>query len=238
MASLEVSKNHFVIFDLETTGLSSSEDQIIEIAAQKVTSTGEEVERFHRFVKLYKKETLDPFIVNLTSITEGLLEQKGENIDDVMDDFFEFSDDCVLVAQNAKFDLGFLINYYLETKNAVFGPIYLDTINLAKTIYPEQKSYKLAVLTEMFGVEYKQDSHHRADYDVEITTKVFTKQLAMLKSEFIYELINHDMQRKMTEKQNDFLNSLCNQNNIQRSETAHLNVMTASMHIDYLLNKK
>ncbi len=238
MVNLEVAKNHYVIFDLETTGLSSSEDQIIEIAAQKITSSGEEVERFHRFVKLYKKDSLDPFIVNLTSITEGLLEQKGEDVTDVMDDFFEFSDDCVLVAQNAKFDIGFLVNYYLTTKKSVYGPVYLDTINLAKTIYPEQKSYKLAVLTEMFDVEYSQDSHHRADYDVEITTAVFVKQLQMLNSTYIYELINHDGQRKMSEKQNDFLTSLCNQNNIQRPEDIHLNVTSASMHIDYLLKNK
>ncbi len=235
MAKLELEKNQFVIFDLETTGLSPIDDQIIEIAAQKVDCSGKTLEKFHRFVKLYKKSELDPFIVNLTSITDALLEEKGEDIDEVMDEFFEFSDGCILVAQNAKFDLGFLINYYLTVKKTVYGPLYVDTINLAKVIYPERKSYKLSVLTEMFGVEYAQDSHHRADYDVEITTEVFVKELAELKCNYIYELINYDNQRKMSEKQNNFLNSLCDQHNIHRDTEAHLNVMTASMHIDFLL---
>ncbi len=236
MLKKDITEIEFVIFDLETTGLKPETEQIIEIAACKVKN-GQIIDSFHRFVNLYRKDRLEPFIVDLTSITEGLLEQKGERVDNVMDDFLEFIDGTVLVAQNAKFDLGFLVNYYLNQNHQIFSPFYIDTINLAKSLRPEQTSYKLSLLTEMFGVEYDANAHHRADYDVEITTKVFLKQLELLNVTELKELLKYNFYRPMSEKQENFLSSLITKNQYHVPENTNFNIQTASMHIDYFLKQ-
>ncbi len=236
MLNKNITELEFIIFDLETTGLKPETEQIIEIAASKVKN-GAIVERFHRFIKLYRKDRLEPFIVELTSITEGLLEQKGERVDNVMDEFLEFIDGAVLVAQNAKFDIGFLVNYYLNQNHQIFSPFYLDTINLAKKLRPGQASYKLALLTKMFEVDYDENAHHRADYDVEITTKVFLKQLEELEVAGLKELLQYNFYRPMSEKQENFLSSLIEKNQYHVPENTNFNIQTASMHIDYFLKQ-
>lgn len=236
MISKKIEEIEFVVFDLETTGLKASDEQIIEIAASKIKS-GIEIEKFHKFIKLYKQDSLEPFTVKLTNITDALLEERGENISDVMAEFNEFIDGCVLVAQNAKFDMSFLIDYSLKENNAVFSPYHLDTIKIAKYLRPEEKSYKLSVLTEMFGVEYDADAHHRADYDVEITTKVFLKQLQELKVSLLMDLLKLEGYRPMSEKQESFLNSLISKNHFHVDEDTKFTINTASAHIDFFLNK-
>ncbi len=236
MLNKKITELEFVIFDLETTGLKPETEQIIEIAASKVKN-GKIIEIFHRFINLYRKDRLEPFIVELTSITEGLLEQKGERVDNVMDDFLEFIDGAVLVAQNAKFDIGFLVNYYLNQNHQIFSPFYLDTINLAKNLRPNETSYKLSLLTEMFVIEYDANAHHRADYDVEITTKVFLKQLSELNANGLKELLQYSFYRPMSEKQENFLSSLIEKNQYHVPENTSFNIQTASLHIDYFLKQ-
>lgn len=240
MLSTKIEDLKFVVFDLETTGLKASEEQIIEIAAKKVDARGNEYGTFHKFVNLYKKERIDPFIVNLTNITEALLDEEGEDIDEVMDEFLQFIDDSILVAQNAKFDMGFLIQYYLKDNHHVFSRICLDTINLAKSLKPGMESYKLSVLTGMFGVDYDTNSHHRADYDVEITTNVLLAQLGMLDNiDTLEGLLEVETYRFWSEKQESFLTKLLNENgknNLHKFDC--FSVATASEHIGYFLDKK
>ncbi len=236
MVNKKIEEIEFVVFDLETTGLKAADEQIIEIAASKIKN-GVVIETFHKFVNLYKCDELEPFTVKLTNITDALLEEAGEHVDTVMAEYLEFIDGAVLVAQNAKFDMSFLIDYYLKQSGAVFSPYHLDTINLAKKLRPDQKSYKLAVLTGMFGVDYDSNSHHRADYDVEITTKVFLAQLAEAKLTMFSELLTLEGHRQMSEKQASFLESLISKNHFHVPEDTKFTVATASAHIDYFLSK-
>ncbi len=236
MVNKNISDVEFVVFDLETTGLKASEEQIIEIAASKIRNN-EVIETFHRFIKLYKRDELEPFTVKLTNITDALLQEQGENIDDVMAEFREFIDETVLVAQNAKFDMSFLIDYYLNQNGSVFSPLHLDTINLAKKLRPGQKSYKLAVLTDMFSVTYDADSHHRADYDVEITSEVFKNQMSEVSVDTLQQLLSYEGHRKMSDKQSSFLDSLITKNHFHVPEDTYFTVATASAHIDFFLNR-
>ena len=94
----------FIAFDLETTGLSSRTDKIIEIGAVLLRN-GKEVDRFQTFVDPGRR--LDKKIVDLTGITDQML-QGAPSIAEVMPKFLEFCGDRVLVAHNADFDTGFV----------------------------------------------------------------------------------------------------------------------------------
>ncbi|MGL5020760.1 MAG: 3'-5' exonuclease, partial [Mycoplasmatales bacterium] len=112
-----LSEFNYVIFDLETTGLDPKKEQIIEIAGQKINAKGETIGLFHKFISLYKVDTVSNFITNLTQIDDELLLKEGEDVKEVMAQFKDFIDDSILVAQNSNFDMGFLVDYYLVQNN-------------------------------------------------------------------------------------------------------------------------
>ncbi|WOO87465.1 exonuclease domain-containing protein [Mollicutes bacterium LVI A0039] len=229
----------FVVFDLETTGFSPVNDQIIEIGAVKVDSEGVVISRFSKFVKLYKVAKLSPKIKELTQITDNMLELQGEDVHEVMDEFCNFIGDAVLVAQNAKFDISFMAGYFIEFHKLTYSRLCFDTIKFAKVLMPNEDSYRLTVLAPMFGVEYDANAHHRADYDAEITAKIFAKQLASLnitETTTILDMINLEASELITSKQESFLNSLMQKHGIRSNQMEFFNKQTASAHIDIILN--
>jgi DNA polymerase-3 subunit alpha (Gram-positive type) len=241
MKSKNLAEFNYVIFDLETTGLDPKNEQIIEIAGRKINAKGETIDLFHKFVNLYKVETVSEFIQNLTHIDDSLLEKEGHDIQEVMGQFLDFIDDSILVAQNAKFDMSFLMQYYLHERNMVFTRLCLDTINLAKKLVPDRKSYKLSELVKIFGVKYDADAHHRADYDVEITTEVFKNQMSVLYGQGIVtlaQLLEIDRFTAYSEKQQSFLDNLMGKSGHHMHHYDFYTAKTASTHIEYYLNKK
>lgn len=228
----------FVIFDIETTGFDPIQDQIIEIGAVKMDYNGNIIDSFSRFIKLYKKETLPEKIIELTHITDTMLIEEGEEHELVICDFFNFAKDAVLVAQNAKFDMSFLAAYNIQNFNTTYSRVCLDTINFAKALKPNQESYRLSELVNMFNVEYDKDAHHRADYDAKITAKVLLnqiKQLSLSEDRCIRDLVMKENAPIITEKQNSFLESLLDKKSITLSEDTYFNKQIASVHIDILL---
>lgn len=239
MFTNKVAETTFVVFDLETTGFSPINDQIIEIGAVKVNSMGMVISRFSKFVKLYKTNKLSPKIIELTQITDNMLEIQGEDIHDVMDEFCYFIGDSILVAQNAKFDMSFMAGYFLEFHKLTYSRLCFDTIKFAKVLKPEESSYRLSLLAPMFDVEYDPNAHHRADYDAEITAKIFAKQLSLLnidESTTVLQMIELEASDLITSKQESFLNSLMQQHGIRSNELEFFNKQTASSHIDIILN--
>lgn len=231
--------NSFVIFDLETTGLTPKDNQIIEIAAKKIDFLGNELGTFHKFVELYKVEYISEFITNLTTITDEYLINNGEEISYVMESFGDFIHDSILVAQNQKFDMSFLMEYYLEKENIAFSPCVIDTIDLAKKVFPNKNSYKLASLVEYCGVDYDSMAHHQADYDVLITTKVLMFLLKSLNFNGDIEKLLIDANfKKASDKQMPFLTSLMGKSNHHVEKNHVFSISSASFHIDYYLNKK
>lgn len=231
---------NYVVFDIETTGLDPEKEQIIEIGAVKVNATGEELDHFHKFIQLYKRDSLPPFIVDLTTITDQELEEKGEVLDDVMSEFLNFIADGVLVAQNAKFDMSFLEYYYLRYGTYIDN-LVIDTMDIAKYLYPEKDKYRLSSLVEYFDVDYDSDAHHRADYDAKITAKVLVKELDLLRREVAYNSIEGYQAilrlEEATLKQKRFLFSLLEKNNISILQKTYLSKSSASCKIDALMKK-
>ncbi|MBM7094212.1 PolC-type DNA polymerase III [Bacillus sp. H-16] len=170
-ADRNLSDDTYVVFDVETTGLSAVYNTIIELAAVKVKE-GEIIDRFESFANPHEK--LSPTIIDLTGITDDMVEGAPE-VGDVLKDFHNWMGDAVLVAHNASFDMGFLdagfkrIGYD-KTANPV-----IDTLELARLLYPNYRNYRLNTLCKKFNIELV--SHHRAIYDAEATGHLLWKMV-------------------------------------------------------------
>jgi DNA polymerase III subunit alpha, Gram-positive type len=160
----------YVVFDVETTGLSAMYHKIIELAAVKMQD-GQIVDRFERFVNPH--ERISAQITDLTGITDDMVRDAPE-IDDVLQDFLAFIGDHTLVAHNASFDIGFLEAGYKRLNTKVHNPV-LDTLELARMLYPEIKNHRLNTLCKRLNV--KLENHHRAVYDAEATAYMLWKML-------------------------------------------------------------
>ncbi|MBR4807058.1 MAG: PHP domain-containing protein, partial [Lachnospiraceae bacterium] len=171
----------FVVFDIETTGFSSLKDKIIEIGAVKVVS-GEITDRFSTFVN--PKVPIPYRIEQLTSINDSMV-VGAPTIDEVLPRFLEFCKGSVLVAHNAKFDVGFI------GKNAAdlgldFDYTYVDTVGLSQMLLPKLSRFKLDTVAKALKV--KLDNHHRAVDDAECTALIFIQESKMLKDQGITDL--------------------------------------------------
>ncbi|MCF7924074.1 MAG: PolC-type DNA polymerase III [Candidatus Izimaplasma sp.] len=165
----------FVIFDIETTGLSVNHDDLIEIGAVKVKK-GAILGEFGELINPDSKIT--KFTTNLTGITQSMVNDKRK-IKPVLEDFNEFSKGCILIAHNAEFDLGFLdYNYKKYGITNKINPS-IDTLNLAKALLPERTRFGLDSLARYFKV--KLDNHHRAVSDAKATFEIFLHLLKQLK---------------------------------------------------------
>lgn len=162
----------YVVFDVETTGLSAVYDTIIELAAVKVKG-GEIIDKFEAFANPHRP--LSATIIELTGITDDML-RDAPDVVDVIRDFREWIGDDILVAHNASFDMGFLNVAYkklLEVEKAK-NPV-IDTLELGRFLYPEFKNHRLNTLCKKFDIELTQ--HHRAIYDTEATAYLLLKML-------------------------------------------------------------
>lgn len=181
----------YVVFDVETTGLSAVYDKIIELAAVKVKN-GEIIDRFERFANPH--HPLSKTTVELTGITDEMVEGAPE-IEDVLKDFYEFTGDDILVAHNASFDMGFLnVGYRNIGFEKAVNPV-VDTLELGRFLYPELKNHRLDTLCKKHNIELTQ--HHRAIYDAEATGYLLWKMIMDVKDRGV---IFHDQLNENTGK--------------------------------------
>ena len=224
---------NYCIFDVETTGLDYKNDQMIEIAAIKSDFYGNVIDVFEQKIKLYKKEELPLEIVELTKIKKEDLENANA-IKDVLIEFLEFIENSILVAQNADFDMSFLIYGCLEELNTIISPVNIDLINLSKNLFPQKSSYKLKELVKYYEIIFDEDKHHRALYDCEITLECLIKALIKYESYDLKELLAINNTKMATEKQYNYLNSLIEKKDINFIDDQLLTIKSCSIIIDYL----
>lgn len=170
-AHRNLSDDTYVVFDVETTGLSAVYDTIIELAAVKIRE-GEIIDRFESFANPHRP--LSATIINLTHITDDMLQDAPE-VEAVLKRFHTWVEDAVLVAHNASFDMGFLnMGYTTIGLEKASNPV-IDTLELGRFLYPEMKNHRLNTLAKKLDVELTQ--HHRAIYDAEATGYILMKML-------------------------------------------------------------
>ncbi|MDY2809939.1 MAG: PolC-type DNA polymerase III [Candidatus Faecousia sp.] len=172
----------YVAFDLETTGLSSKKDKIIEIGAV-ILKNGREVDRFQTFVD--PEQHLEPKIVELTGITEDML-KGAPKIEEVLPKFLEFCGDRVLVAHNSDFDTGFIRAECLR-QGYEFTATALDTLILSQNLMPQLNKFKLDIVSNALSLP--DFNHHRAADDAMTCGLIFHRFIEKLE-----ELDIHDLQ--------------------------------------------
>ncbi len=174
----------YVVFDIETTGLSAIYDKVIELSAVKMQNNNV-IDQFEEFIDpgfhLSDKTT------NLTSITDDMV--KGSKPEeDVFKLFRKFCGDAIIVGHNVTFDVGFMnVGYKRHGMEEIKNPI-IDTLPLARFLYPDFSRYTLDFLAKRFDVSL--EHHHRAVYDAESTGHL--NYIFLKKAEDDYGIKYHD----------------------------------------------
>ena len=163
----------YIVFDIETTGLSQKKNKIIEIGAVKVKD-GEEIDRFSEFIN--PEEPIPYSIEQLTSITDEMV-MHAPTVDVILPKFLEFCGDDIVVAHNAAFDTGF-IKKNAKDLGMKFDNTIMDTMTLSHVLLPELGKFTLDRVCKALNV--KNEHHHRAVDDANATAKIFVKLYEML----------------------------------------------------------
>ena len=164
----------FVVFDLETTGISAAKHKIIEIGAVKVEG-GQITDRYSTFVNPQRPI---PFAIErLTGISDSMVVD-APTIETILPQFLEFCEGAIMVAHNADFDMGFLkLNCREQKIEREFT--YIDTVGLARYLLPGLGKVTLDKVAKAVGVPL--NNHHRAVDDAECTAHIYVKFLSMVK---------------------------------------------------------
>lgn len=177
VTNLSVLPPQFVVVDIETTGLDPDKHQIIEIAAVKVNRDSNHHTTLQGLVKIEGK--VPKKITEITGITTQMLEDKGEPLETVIAELFQFIGDHRLVFFNAPFDLGFLSKAAARIDKKIDNPVSC-ALDMARRAWPGQKSYKLANLARTGG--FSTADAHRALKDCELTITVYGAAAVKLNS--------------------------------------------------------
>lgn len=169
----------YLVFDLETTGLSINYHEIIEFG-YVVIKNGIIVEQN---TILIKPETpVTSHITELTNITNEMLVDKP-SLKEVINTIKNIVSNRVLVAHNASFDMGFLKAAFKKFDLTNLDNPVIDTLQLARVLKPELKYYRLGTVCRAFSIKYDSETAHRADYDANVLAQVFLKMLDKIKNE-------------------------------------------------------
>lgn len=180
----------YVVFDLETTGLSTRHDYVIEFGAV-LLHKGMVVERKDFFLK--PPIALSDTIKNLTHISDADLAD-ARTFAQAKDELLAFLKDRVLVAHNATFDYGFLNEELARLGLPGLNNPVIDTLDFARTLFKSRRSYRLGNIARQYNVNYDEAVAHRADYDAEVLASVFhlmLKDAARLGIETIEQLADY-----------------------------------------------
>ncbi len=217
----------YVVFDIETTGLSAAYDKIIEIGGVKVQG-GVIVDKFSEFIN---PQMPIPFkIEQLTSINDSMV-MEADTVDAVLPRFLEFCEGAVMVAHNADFDMSFIF------KNASdlgidFKCTIVDTVSLARVLIPSISRYKLDTVAKAVGVTL--EHHHRAVDDAGCTAEIFVKFIQMLKDR---NITNLNMVNDMSKSSETAIKKLPSHHAIilAKNETGRINLyrLVSNSHIKY-----
>lgn len=226
----ELEKASFVVYDLETLGFNSHEGKIIEIGAVKIVEK-RIVDRFSQLIN--PGQSIPQNIVDVTNITDSMV-QNEPKLEEVLPNFLEFIRGSILVAHNADFDIGYLKQQCKKYGYSDFNPAFIDTLQMAKDLYPELKQFGLGPLNKKLGLYL--ENHHRAVDDCQATGNMFLIFLDKYLERGITKL--SEMQKAFpvnTKKQNTRNIMLLAKN---REGLENLNRLVSDAHLYHFGNRK
>lgn len=158
----------YVLYDLETTGISSTQDEVIEISAVKVRN-GSIVDEFSELVNPGRPIPRAASMVN--HISDAMV-ANADPFQVVLRDFLDFTGADVLVGHNIhSFDMKFLYRDCERYFGQTLSNDYVDTLKIAKMVFPEWKHRRLGDLAEYYGISTA--GAHRALTDCKMNQKIF-----------------------------------------------------------------
>lgn len=160
----------YIVLDIETTGLSISDDEIIEIGALLVENT-KIIDMFNTLIRSSKP--VPSKTKELTGISDEMLREKGRDISDVLPELLSFVGELPIVSHNPSFDYGFLREYCKRFSLPLLSNRCIDTIALARRQVRDVSNYKLTTLAEYFGISI--ESSHRCVADCKMTKLIYEK---------------------------------------------------------------
>jgi DNA polymerase III epsilon subunit family exonuclease len=173
----------FVVLDLETTGAKAPPCRVTEIGAFRVKGNAI-VDKFHTLVD--PEMPIPPFISALTGISNEMV-AGAPKFSSVVPSLLEFIGDSVIVAHNARFDMGFL-NYEIGRvyEDYRLGNPSLCTVQLSRNLLPAIENHKLNTVARHFEIELI--NHHRACEDAYATAQIFLNLLSDLADRGVRDL--------------------------------------------------
>lgn len=157
----------FVVFDIETTGLDTSYDDILEIGALKIAD-GKIIDTFETLIK--PDCFINEFITDLTGITNKMVED-APKIDKVLPKFIDFIGNNILIGHNVNFDINFIYDKAIELNLDPISNDFIDTLRLSRKLLPNLDHHRLSDLADYYNIN--KDGSHRALKDVEITLELY-----------------------------------------------------------------
>lgn len=158
----------FVAIDVETTGFSPVENELIEISAIKYKGT----DKIATFSTLIKPKALIPYrITDITGITNEMVKNSPQ-VEKVMPELIEFIGNSPIVAHNANFDYKFIQSY---SNNSFSKNKVIDTVAISRKMYPNLPNHKLGTIAKQIGIT--EEGFHRAEFDCECCAKIYIKSL-------------------------------------------------------------
>ncbi|MCX4365362.1 MAG: exonuclease domain-containing protein [Bacilli bacterium] len=169
----------YVVFDIETTGLDSRCDEIIEISGVKVKND-EIIDTFSSLIKPINP--ISSFITELTGITNEMV-ASAPSVDIVLPKFMEFIGDSILIGHNVNFDINFV---YDSLENMGYSKKltnnFIDTMRISRYLLKNLAHHRLMDLANFYHISY--EGAHRSLTDSKITYEVYLKLKEQIINEF------------------------------------------------------
>lgn len=167
-SSLVEAWDDYTVIDLETTGLSPTYDEILEMAAVRVRA-GEAVATYSQLVKPACR--VSSLITSITGISNDMVKD-APAIADVIGDFADFIAQDRVVGHNVSFDVNFVYHNLGVLLDRPFSNDFVNTIRVARRVRPGLPSYRLGDLCREYGIEVV--DAHRALGDCLMTHKLYS----------------------------------------------------------------
>ena len=178
-AKVPLNNATYVVLDLETTGLSSRYDRIMEFGAIKVESG---LMTSSLDILINPEVEIPEKIVRITSITNEMVKDKP-TIKEAMPAILDYIKDAIIVTHNASFDFNFLREASLALGYGDITNPVIDTLALSHFLFPSAARHNLGSLCKNMDIFYDEDKAHRADYDAKVLNDVWQPMLERLMKE-------------------------------------------------------
>lgn len=164
----ELKNNNIIVFDVESTGVDTTRDEIIQIAAIRINEKGEEIERFVKFLKPNKSVGASE---KVHGFSDEYLNKHGRNKKNTLKSFLKFIKDKTLVGHNVQYDINILKSELERNKlpKAEYKTFF-DTLDIYRRFYPSLENHKLCNLSTIVNTKHK--PNHNALYDILATGEI------------------------------------------------------------------